>query len=251
MNKLRIIPKLEVKNSNLIKGLQYEGLRKVGNPIDHASKYYEQGADQINIIDIVSSLYSRENIYEIIDKITENIFIPICVGGGIKNIDHIVKLLNCGADRVIINSEALRNKKFLNDIADIFGKQFISVSIEAKKIHNEYYCMMDHGRENSNIKVTDWVKYLSQNNIGEIILNSVDNDGMECGYDISLIKLITDDVKCPVVVSGGAGITNHFLEAAKFDCISGLSASSIFHFDKLNIKDLKKELKIKNIEIVE
>ena len=240
MNKLRIIPKLEVKNSNLIKGLQYEGLRKVGNPIDYASKYYEQGADQINIIDIVSSLYSRENIYEIIDKITENIFIPICVGGGIKTIDNIIKLLKCGADRVIINSEALRNKQFLNEVSDIFGKQFISVSIEAKKINDDYYCMMDHGRENSNIKVTEWIKYLTQNNIGEIIINSVDNDGMECGYDISLIRLLADSVKCPVVLSGGAGAVDDFLEAAKFNCISGLSASSIFHFDKINIVDLKK-----------
>lgn len=250
MNKLRIIPKLEVKNSNLIKGLQYEGLRKVGNPIDYASKYYDQGADQINIIDIVSSLYSRENIYEIIDKITENIFIPICVGGGIKTIDNIIKLLKCGADRVIINSEALRNKQFLNEVADIFGKQFISVSIEAKKINNDYYCMMDHGRENSNIKVIEWIKYLTQNNIGEIIINSVDNDGMECGYDISLIKLLADSVKCQVVLSGGAGTTGHFLEATKFNCISGLSASSIFHFDKINIIDLKKNLKQNNIEIV-
>ena len=176
MNKLRIIPKLEVKNSNLIKGLQYEGLRKIGNPIDYAKKYYDQAADQINIIDIVSSLYSRENLYEIIDKITENIFIPVCVGGGIKTIEHIIKLLNCGADRIIINSAALRNRKFLNDIAEIFGNQFISVSIEAKKIHGEYYCMMDHGRENSNIKVNDWIKYLTKNNVGEIIVNSVDND---------------------------------------------------------------------------
>lgn len=251
MNKLRIIPKLEVKNSYLIKGLQYEGLRKVGNPIDFAYKYYEQGADQINIIDIVSSLYSRENLYEIIDKITENIFIPICVGGGIKTIDNIVNLLNCGADRVIINSEALRNKKFLNEIADMFGKQFISVSIEAKKINNEYYCMMDHGRENSNIKVVEWIKYLSKNNIGEIIINSVDNDGMECGYDISLIKLLADDLTCPIVISGGAGLLDHFLDAAKFKCISGLSASSIFHFDKMSIVDLKKDLKQHSIEIVE
>jgi len=251
MNKLRIIPKLEVKNSNLIKGLQYEGLRKVGCPIEHASKYYEEGADQINIIDIVSSLYSRENLYDIVDKITENIFIPICVGGGIKNIDHIVKLLNCGADRVIINSEALRNRKFLNHVGEIFGKQFMSVSIEAKKLNNEYYCMMDHGRENSNIKVIDWIKFLNDNNVGEIIINSVDNDGMECGYDLSLIKLITNDVKCPIVISGGAGKPDDFTKAAKFNCISCLSASSVFHFNKLNILNLKKELKENNVEIVE
>jgi len=251
MNKIRIIPKLEVKNSNLIKGLQYEGLRKVGNPIEYASKYYEEGADQINIIDIVSSLYSRENLYDIVDKITENIFIPICVGGGIKNIDHIIKLLNCGADRVIINSEALRNREFLNHAAEIFGKQFISVSIEAKKLNNEYYCMMDHGRENSNIKVIDWIKFLNDNKVGEIIINSVDNDGMECGYDLSLIKLITNDVRCPIVISGGAGKPDDFTKASKFSCISGLSASSVFHFDKLNILNLKKELQENNVEVVE
>jgi len=251
MNKIRIIPKLEVKNSNLIKGLQYEGLRKVGNPIEYASKYYEGGADQINIIDIVSSLYSRENLYDIVDKITEDIFIPVCVGGGIKNIDHIIKLLNCGADRVIINSEALRNREFLNHASEIFGKQFISVSIEAKKLNNEYYCMMDHGRENSNIKVIDWIKFLNDNKVGEIIINSVDNDGMECGYDLSLIKLITNDVRCPIVISGGAGKANDFTKASKFSCISGLSASSVFHFDKLNILNLKQELQKNNIEVVE
>ena len=251
MNKVRIIPKLEIKNSHLIKGLQYEGLRKVGDPIDFAKKYYEDGADQINIIDIVSSLYTRDNLYEIIDKITDNIFIPICVGGGIKKIENIVKLLDCGADRVIINSEAFRNKEFINDIGNIFGKQFISISIEAKKFNNEYYCMMDHGRENTNIKVNEWVKYINKLGVGEIIINSVDNDGMESGFDLSLIRLLDNNTKCPIVISGGAGNFNHFLEATKFDYISGLSASSVFHFNKINILDLKKDLKNNKVNIVE
>ena len=251
MNKLRLIPKLEVKNSNLIKGLQYEGLRKIGNPVEYANRYYEEGADQINIIDIVSSLYSRDNLYEIIDKITENIFIPICVGGGIQSIEHIVKLLNCGADRVIINSAALRNSEFLKEVANIFGNQFISVSIEAKKINNEYFCMMDHGRENSNIKVAEWIKHLTKNNVGEIIINSVDNDGMECGYDFSLFDQMSEDTKCPIVISGGAGNISHFLEAAKLKLISGLCASTIFHFNKLKVVDLKQGLKKNKIEIVE
>ncbi len=251
MNKVRIIPKLEIKNSHLIKGLQYEGLRKVGDPIDFAKKYYEDGADQINIIDIVSSLYTRDNLYEIIDKITDNIFIPICVGGGIKKIENIVKLLDCGADRVIINSEAFRNKEFINDIGNIFGKQFISISIEAKKFNNEYYCMMDHGRENTNIKVNEWVKYINKLGVGEIIINSVDNDGMESGFDLSLIRLLDNNTKYPIVISGGAGNFNHFLEATKFDYISGLSASSVFHFNKINILDLKKSLKDNKVNTVE
>lgn len=251
MNKVRIIPKLEIKNSYLIKGLQYEGLRKIGDPIDFAKKYYDDGADQINIIDIVSSLYNRENLYEIIDKITDNIFIPICVGGGIKKIENIVKLLDCGADRIIINSEAFRNKEFINDIGNIFGKQFISISIEAKKINNEFYCMMDYGRENTNIKVNEWVKYINKLGVGEIIINSVDNDGMESGFDLSLIKLLDNNTKCSIVISGGAGNFNHFLEATKFDYIHGLSASSVFHFNKINILDLKKDLKNNKVNIVE
>ena len=251
MNKVRIIPKLEIKNSYLIKGLQYEGLRKIGDPIDFAKKYYDDGADQINIIDIVSSLYNRDNLYEIIDKITDNIFIPICVGGGIKKIENIVKLLDCGADRIIINSEAFRNKEFINDIGNIFGKQFISISIEAKKFNNEYYCMMDHGRENTNIKVNEWVKYINKLGVGEIIINSVDNDGMESGFDLSLIRLLDNNTKCPIVISGGAGNFNHFLEATKFDYISGLSASSVFHFNKINILDLKKSLKDNKVNTVE
>jgi len=251
MNKIRIIPKLEIKNSYLIKGLQYEGLRKIGNPIEFSKKYYQDGADQINIIDIVSSLYSRDNIYEIIDKITDNIFVPICVGGGIKEIEHIVQLLKAGADRVIINSEGLRNKEFLKNVGNIFGKQFLSVSIEAKKFKGDYYCMMDHGRENSNIKVKDWIDYLTKNDVGEIIINSVDNDGMESGFDFSLINMFEKNLKCPLVVSGGAGELEHFLEAAKYEHIDGLSASTVFHFNKFNILDVKNNLKKNNINIVE
>ena len=178
MKKIRVISKLEIKNSFLIKGLQYEGLKKIGNPVDYSFKYFKNGADQINIIDIVSSLYSRENLYDVVNKITNNIFIPVCVGGGIKKIDHIKKLLKAGADRIILNSSVLRNNEFLDEVGNIFGFQFFSISIEAKKINNQYYCMMDHGRENSNIRVPEWVEYLSKKQVGEIIINSIDNDGM-------------------------------------------------------------------------
>ena len=249
--KIRIIPKLEIKNQYLIKGIRYEGLRKVGDPIEVAKRYFEEGADQININDIVASLYSRDNLYEVIDKITDQVFIPVCVGGGVKSIEHIRELLKSGADRVIINSEALRNPKFILEVSKTFGAQFLSISIEAKKIGTEYYCMMDHGRENSNIKVAEWIDYLTKNNVGEIIINSVDNDGMECGFDISLLKISTKDTKCPIVISGGAGTLDHFLEAAKSNCISGLSASSIFHFNKLKILELKKNLKKNDINIIE
>lgn len=251
MRKIRIISKLEIKNSFLIKGLQYEGLRKIGNPIDYSLKYFKDGVDQINIIDIVSSLYSRENLYDVVNKITDNIFIPVCVGGGIKKIEHIKKLLKAGADRVILNSSVLRNKEFLEEVGNTFGFQFFSISIEAKNINNQYYCMMDHGRENSNIKVDEWVKHLNQKQVGEIIINSVDNDGMETGYNLDLIKLVENKIDCPLVVSGGAGSYNDFYEAIKNYNVDGVCASSVFHFNRLNIKDLKKHLKSKKINVVE
>ena len=247
--KIRVISKLEIKNSFLIKGLQYEGLRKIGNPIDYGLKYFKDGIDQINIIDIVSSWYDRENLYDIVDKMTNNIFIPVCVGGGIKKIDHIKKLLNAGADRIILNSSVLRDRKFLEEVGNTFGFQFLSVSIEAKFMNNEFYCMMDHGREN--IRVSEWVEYLNQKQVGEIIINSVDNDGMEKGYNLDLVKLVENRINCPLVVSGGAGSLNDFYTAIKDYNIDGVCASSVFHFNRLNVKKLKEYLKSKKINIVE
>jgi cyclase len=244
-SKVRIIPKLEIKNNFLIKGVKFEGLKKIGDPVVFAKKYYEDFADQINIIDIVASLYSRDNIYDIIDKITNDIFIPVNVGGGITDIDHIKKLLNVGADRIIVNSSALRNSNFLIDVKNIFGDQFLTVSIEAKKIQGKYYCMMDHGRENSNIEVKDWVKQLNEMAIGEIILNSIDHDGMKNGFEISLINEVYDIIKCPLVVSGGGQSLDDFSSVLSNFKLDGLCSSTALHFNDLNIVNIKKHLKKK------
>jgi cyclase len=241
--KFRIIPKLEIKNNYLIKGVKFEGLRKIGDPVLYAKTYYKDSADQINIMDIVASLYSRENIYEIINKITNNIFIPINIGGGIKNIEDIKKLLNVGADRVIINSEALRNFSFLKKVKNIFGDQFFSISIEAKKINNKYYCMMDHGRENSGILVADWIKRLNKLIVGEIIVNSIDNDGMESGFDLDLLNIVSLYSKSStLIISGGAANFSDFeLIAEKYN-IEGIAASTCFHFKRLSVLEIKKNL---------
>lgn len=249
LSKIRIIPKLEIKNKYLIKGVKFEGLRKLGDPVLFAKKYYDDSADQINIIDIVASLYSRDNIYDIINKITNNIFIPVNVGGGIQDIEHIKKLLTCGADRIIINSAALRNINFLKEIKNIFGDQFLSVSIEAKKIKDKYYCMMDHGRENSNIEIKDWVKQLNEMAIGEIILNSIDHDGMKNGFEISLINEVYDIIKCPLVVSGGAQSLDDFSSVLSNFKLDGLCSSTALHFNDLNIINIKKHLKQKKFFI--
>ena len=144
----RIIPKLEIKNENLIKGIQFEGLRVVGDPIKFAKKFFEDGADQIIIIDIVASLYSRKNLFQTLNKITDDIFIPITAGGGVRSLEDIKKLLEAGADRVSINTFALENQNILGNISEKFGSQFLSILIEVKKIENKYYCMKNHGRDN-------------------------------------------------------------------------------------------------------
>lgn len=248
--KIRIIPKLEIKNEFLIKGIRYEGLRKIGDPVEFANKYFDQGADQINIIDIVASLYSRDNLYQIVNKITEKVYIPVCVGGGIKTVENIKSLLKCGADRVIVNSEALRNSKFIKEICQIFGSQFLTISIEAKKIGNEYFCMMDHGRENSDKTVSNWLKELKKYDIGEIIINSIDNDGIENGFDLDLLGIVEkENIKCPKVISGGGGNLDHFSETINKFKVEGLSLATSLHFNKITIKDIKKHLISKNVNV--
>ena len=248
--KIRIIPKLEIKNENLIKGIRFEGLRKVGDPIEFAEKYYKDGADQLNIIDIVASLYSRDNLFDVVNKITEKVFIPVCVGGGVKNIQDIKNLLKCGADRVILNSSVLRNPEFLNEVINIFGGQFITVSVEVKKIGTEYYCMMDHGRENSNKTLTEWLKFLNNFSIGEIIVNSIDNDGMEIGFDNDIYEIVKNsNISVPKVICGGASKKEDFLKILEHNEIEGIAAATCFHFKKVNISDLKKYLSLNRINI--
>ena len=248
--KIRIIPKLEIKNEHLIKGVRYEGLRKLGNPVEFAKKYFNDGADQLNIIDIVASLYSRDNLYDIVNKITDKVYIPVCVGGGIKSIDNIKSLLKCGADRVIINSEALRNIKFLEEIVNIFGAQFLTISIETKKIGSEYFCMMDHGRENSNKTVTQWLSELNKYNIGEIIINSIDSDGIENGFDEDLLHILKDkEINCPKVLSGGLSTIDHIYKILENSNVDGISLTTSLHFNKITIQDIKKYLISKNINI--
>jgi imidazole glycerol-phosphate synthase subunit HisF len=248
--KIRVIPKLEIKNQHLIKGVRYEGLRKVGDPVEVAKKYFEQGADQINIIDIVASLYSRDNLYDIINKITDQVFIPVCVGGGVKSVNHIRELLKSGADRVIINSEALRNPKFILEVSKTFGAQFLSISIEAKKFGTEYYCMMDHGREKSPKKVGDWLKELKNYQIGEVIISSIDNDGMEEGFDLELAKIANNaELKCSKVISGGAGNVIHVYELLNLIKFDGVSLGASLHFNKIKINELKNYLLKQKINI--
>ena len=248
----RIIPKLEIKNNNLIKGIQFEGLRVVGDPISYAKKFFKDTADQIIIIDIVASLYSRENLFETVNKITNDIFVPITAGGGIKSINDISNLLKSGADRVSLNTFALENINILDDIANKFGQQFISILIEVKKMDDKYFCMKNHGRDNSGLELYQWIEILKKKKIGEIIIQSIDDDGMQHGFDINLLNLIEKlEINFPVVVGCGIGTNQHCVEILKKNFISGITISSSLYTNEIEILDLKKKLKNENIAINE
>ena len=251
-DKIRIIPKLEIKNDNVIKGIQFEGLRVVGNPYELSQKYYEDGADQIIVTDIVASLYSRDNLFNTIDKLTDNIFIPITAGGGIRSLDDIRFLLKVGADRISINSHLFENPEILNEISNTFGGQFLTVMIEVKKIGNDYFCMKNHGRDNTGFKFNKWLDFLSDKNIGELAVYSVDNDGTNKGYDENLINIINKKkIKHPLIYGGGLSNINNISSLIKKTNSTGISLSSSLHFNLLKIKTLKSELKKLDININE
>ena len=248
----RIIPKLEIKNDKLIKGIQFEGLRVIGDPVDYSKKFFKETADQLIIIDIVASLYSRENLFSIINNITNDIFIPVTAGGGIRSINDITKLLDAGADRICINTFALENINILDQISNIFGSQFISIMIEAKKIGNKYYCMKNHGRDNSGLELDKWINLLNKKNIGEIIIQSIDCDGMMNGFDKDIIAIVKkSNIKTPVVLGSGIGSYQDCLDVLENNFVSGLTISSALYSQAIKIKELKKELKVKGVPINE
>lgn len=233
LNNIRIIPRLDIKGPNLVKGIHLEGLRVLGKPWDFALKYYEDGADELIYIDTVANLYGRNTITEIVEKTAQNIFIPLTVGGGIRSLDDVKKILRAGADKVTINTAAVRNPDLISKAAEVFGSQCIIVSIAAKYINNRYEAMMDNGRESSDKEVTSWAKEAVDLGAGEILLTSIDNDGTGVGYDMSLINSIANAISVPVIVCGGCGRPEHMVSVIKECNVDAVSAASIFHYHYL------------------
>ncbi len=250
MLKIRLIPRLDIKGPNVVKGIHCEGLRIVGNPKKLAYRYYKNGADEILCMDIVASLYQRNFDFNLLKSISENIFIPITVGGGIRSINDINNALRAGADKVAINTYAIKNPGFLNEAAKKFGSQCIVLSIEAKKKDDgTWEAYTDGGREKTGIDVVQWAKKAIKLGVGEIILTSIDYDGTRKGYDIDLISAISLFSPVPLIVHGGANNPNSFLDVLKRCRPEGLSAASIFHYKNFSIKDVKKYLLNKNLPI--
>ncbi len=247
IDKIRIIPKLEIKNQFLIKGMQFEGLAKIGDPIEFAKKYFSNGADQIFIQDIVASLYSRNNLFDVVKEISQNIFIPITVGGGIRSIDDIKMLLKCGADRVSINTKVISDINFIKEINKIFGNQFLTISIEVRKIDNQFFCMTNHGRDKSNYKIDKWLNIVNELGVGEVMITSIGSDGSCNGYDKELVKEIQKyNFNFPLVYGGGINSMENVHELLSQYNFSGINIAAALHNNNLDIKNLKNYLHTKN-----
>ncbi|MCF6340348.1 MAG: imidazole glycerol phosphate synthase cyclase subunit [Sulfurimonas sp.] len=246
----RIIAKLDIKPPYVIKPIHFEGLKKMGFSTDFAKKYYEQGADEVMYIDIVASLYQREILKDEIEKTANELFIPFGVGGGVRSIEDFSSLFHIGADKVIINTYAIQeNPDIINKAAEIFGSQAVVVNIEAKKWDNWYECYTDCGRIQSKKDVLKWVKEVEQRGAGEILLQSVDYDGRERGFDLELSKKVVDSVKIPVVVSSGAGTLEDIKKLIEYANPSGVAIATLLHYNKFTISDIKKYLKDNDIKV--
>lgn len=231
MKNIRIIPRLDIKGPNVVKGVHLEGLRVLGRPEMFARKYYEDQADELLYIDSVASLYGRNNLEEIVKRTAENIFIPLTVGGGIDSVDEVRRLLRVGADKVAINTAAIRNPDLIAESARAFGSQCIVVSIQAKmRASGKYECLTDNAREKTGIDVIEWAKRAESLGAGEILLTSVDREGTGKGYDIELVAAVSRLVSIPVIACGGAGSQEHIRDVVLQGKADAVSAASIFHY---------------------
>ncbi len=243
---MRIISRLDIKNEFVIKGINFEGLRKIGDPSELSEKYYKDKADELILYDAVASLYGRNNMFHIVEKITKNIFIPVCLGGGIRTLEDIKMALESGADKVAINTAFVKNPKFLKEATENFGVSNIIASIEAKKIsENEWEAYIHNGRDKTGLMVNDWIKKIQDIGCGEILLTSVDNEGTQSGFDLNLLNYIkTSKINVPIIFSGGCGKFDHVKSIYKFFSDEAIAIASALHYNKLKIVDIKKQLKI-------
>lgn len=242
MKNIRLIARLDVKGSNLVKGIQMEGLRKIGNPNEFAKKYYEDGIDEILYIDIVASLYNRNNLSDIVKKCTQDIFVPLTVGGGIRNIGDVNHILRCGADKIAVNTAALKNPDLIHEISDKYGSQCMVLSIQAKKIaEGKWEAYYDNGREKTGIDVMEWAKQGYKLGAGEILLTSVELEGTKKGFDVELVKAVSDIVPIPVIACGGMGSADDFTKVVAEGHADAVAAASVLHYGNLSVADIKEK----------
>ncbi len=237
---LRIIARLDIKGANLIKGIHLEGLRVVGDPQVHAEKYYNDGADEIIYMDTVASLYGRNNLLDVVTRATEHVFVPMTVGGGIRSVEDARALLRAGADKVAINTAAVKDPSLISKISDVWGSSTIVLSIEAKQTApGKWEAYTDNGRERTGLDVVQWAEQGAQLGAGEIFLTSVDQEGTKNGFDCGLVSAVTKSVDIPVVASGGFGKLDHLKELMQVSKPTGVAIADSLHYKKFNFSEIR------------
>ena len=231
MKTTRIIPRLDIKGPNLVKGIHLEGLRVLGKPSDFAKYYYENGADELMLMDVVASLYERNSLHDIISETAKNNFIPITVGGGIRSLNDIKNILRAGADKVCLNTAAIKNPEFIKKASREFGSSTIVVSIEAIKDNDKYKAYTDNGREYTGLDVFEWAQRIDELGAGELVITSVDKEGTGKGFDIELISEINNLVSIPVIAHGGSGKKEDVIDLVKSSAVNSVMISSMFHYN--------------------
>ena len=249
MLKNRIIPCLDVKNGRVVKGINFVDLQDAGDPVEQAKIYSDGGADEICFLDITASNENRDTIYEVVKETSKKCFVPLTVGGGIRSVEDINKLLNCGADKVSINTAAVQDSKVVLESSKKFGSQCIVVAIDAKKNGDKWDVYTHGGRNNSGLDALEFAKKMEDSGAGELLVTSMDRDGTQIGYDIDLMKKISSMVNIPLIASGGVGNLDHLAEGIKKGNASAVLAASIFHYGTHSVIEAKEYLKSKGIPV--
>ena len=249
MLKNRIIPCLDVKNGRVVKGIKFVDLKDAGDPVEQAKIYSDGGADEICFLDITASNENRDTIYDVVEKTSKKCFVPLTVGGGVRSLEDINKLLNCGADKVSINTAAVKNPEVVKDSSKKFGSQCIVVAIDAKRSGNKWEIFTHGGRNKTGIDAIQFSKKMEESGAGELLVTSMDRDGTQVGYDIELMSKISLNVNIPVIASGGVGNLDHLVDGIKLGNASAVLAASIFHYGKYSIKEAKEYLDSKGIPV--
>lgn len=245
----RIIPCLDVTNGRVVKGVNFIGLRDAGDPIEISRRYDDQGADELTFLDITASSDDRDLILHIIEEVAAQVFIPLTVGGGVRKVEDVRRLLNAGADKVSINTSAVQNPELVREAADRYGSQCIVVAIDAKRAENGWQVFTHGGRNATGLDVIEWAKKMQALGAGEILLTSMDRDGTRNGFDLALIRSVSDTVEVPVIASGGVGNLQHLVDGIVDGHADAVLAASIFHYGEYTVRQAKEYMAQHSIEV--